>query len=150
MTQMHSTSNLSDGDQRQIWTGALLSGGASRRMGLDKLELQFPDGTFLLDRPAQALRESCGTCLLVGEKNRRAPMAGQFTLVPDQTQGGGPLSALLGAMTACQTPWLLLLGGDMPLLTASHMKVFQKCAEEVPNQVLMAESSEGLEPLWSA
>ncbi len=150
MTQMRLTSNPTTGNQQRLWTGALLSGGASKRMGQDKLVLQFPDGTFLLDRPARALQESCGTCLLVGSESRSSTVAAEFLATPDFISGEGPLSALLGAMTVCQTPWLLLLGGDMPSITSNHLTDFQRRAEKFPDHVLMAESPNGLEPLCSA
>lgn len=87
---------------------AVLAGGLSSRMGLDKRFLKI-GSLNLLDR-AVALGESFGRVLICGL------VAGRDCL-PDKTPGQGPISGLLSVAAEITKPtWVLVLPVDMPLL----------------------------------
>ena len=140
---------MTPGEPRPGWTGALLVGGRSRRMGRDKLVLRLPDGRRLVECGADALRAVCTDCVAVGEAARRLGLPG-FRALDDSSLGSGPAAGLLAALAACRTPWLLLLAGDMPGVTASHLAALQREAERDPERALLGEAGGRILPLPSA
>ena len=70
------------------WVGAVLTGGASTRMGRDKATIEI-DGRTMADRVAAALRTAGATDIL-----RVGGPAGE---VPDDDPGAGPLGGILTA-----------------------------------------------------
>jgi len=132
------------------WTGALLVGGASRRMGCDKLALRLEGGERLVERPAAALREVCGTLLAVGTPSGGDLGLAGFRAIPDALAGQGPLGGLLAALEAATTRWVLLLAGDMPRLSGAFLAALQAEAMLDPDRALIPRSARGLEPLAAA
>jgi molybdopterin-guanine dinucleotide biosynthesis protein A len=87
--------------------GLLLTGGASRRMGVPKATLEL-DGTRLADRAAAALARVCAPVLEVGPGYTALPVA------PEQPPGRGPLAALVaGADAASSAGPVVLLACDL-------------------------------------
>ncbi len=134
------------------WTGALLMGGASRRMGEDKLGMLLPDGRRVLDGPADALRGTCARLLGAGADGPEDPrLPSGFDPVPDPVaERPGPLVVLGALLATADTPWLLLAAGDLPLLRADHLSALAQAAEEDPQRALVALSARGPEPLVAA
>ncbi len=130
---------------RLRWTGALLVGGRSRRMGRDKLALPL-DGGRLVDRAADALRATCSVHLCVG---RELDLEG-FRFVPDAAPDCGPLAGLVAALEAARTPAVVGLAGDLPGIDAAFVRALQVEAEKTPGSVCIPVSEEGLEPLAAA
>jgi molybdenum cofactor guanylyltransferase len=97
-----------------IWTGVILAGGASRRMGVDKALVQV-DGVAMAARVASALRGGgCDPVLCQGGDAEALEMLG-LAVVADSQPGAGPVAAILDALsatdsnivvTACDLPWL--------------------------------------------
>jgi molybdenum cofactor guanylyltransferase len=141
---------LSGFSPRSDWTGALLVGGRSRRMGVDKLRLTLPDGERLVDHPAAALRATCGHLLAIDAAGGAAPRLEGFSVVPDSIPDIGPAASLLTALQYATTPWVLLLAGDMPQVGPHFLRRLQDLAEEEPGCALLAESPHGLEPTLAA
>lgn len=133
---------------RPNWTGALLVGGRSRRMGTDKLLLRLPDGARLMERPGAALRAVCGACLQVGGGTAHA--LADFTPLADAPQAEGPLAGLLAALYAARTAWVLVLAGDLPAVDAAFLAALQDEAERDPARALLPQSAAGLQPLCAA
>lgn len=130
---------------RAGWTGALLAGGRSRRMGQDKLLMRLPDGRRLCERPANALAQVCTHLLQLGRPEE--PLHPGFEPLADAAGCSGPLAGLLAALEAARTPWLLLAAGDMPNLSAELLAELQQEAERDPARALLPE---GPEPLCAA
>lgn len=92
----------------------ILAGGASRRMGRDKLPLKVGDAT-LLDRVHEALSSRCAEVLVVG--------GGGYTpagirRVPDLRTGHqGPLAGIETGLLAARHRVVFVAAGDMPFLT---------------------------------
>jgi molybdenum cofactor guanylyltransferase len=96
------------------FAGAVLTGGASRRMGRDK-SLVAIDGQPMAARVVAALTEAgCQPVIVVGGDRARLTSVG-LTVIDDQWPGEGPLGAIITALrttgvptivAACDLPWL--------------------------------------------
>jgi molybdopterin-guanine dinucleotide biosynthesis protein A len=102
------------------WTGVVLVGGSSRRMGEDKATLRRPDGRTWLKAALDTL-DAAGAdeLLVVGGEAVTAP-TGRW--IPDLHPGQGPLAGLEAALHASRHPWCLLVACDMPQLEADLLR----------------------------
>ena len=90
------------------FTGAVLTGGTSSRMGQDKATVVV-DGVAMGARVVAALRDAGATDVLaVGG----AGIEG-IPLVPDG-EGSGPIAGIRGALTAAENDIIVVLACDMP------------------------------------
>lgn len=108
------------------WTGLLLAGGASKRMGQSKSQLRISDSasrTFLQQGWSQ-LQSSTDAHFLLGQSSE-LPQELQW---PDLNPFAGPLKALVDALPKVETPWVLLLPVDMPGLELCALQEFQQFA----------------------
>lgn len=128
------------------WTGVLLTGGLSSRMGQDKLQMRLPNGELLVERPAGALASVCGTCCSVRRAQAPAFVPEGFEDLLDVEPGGGPLAGVVSAVQHARTPWVLVVGGDMPALDGGFLRAFMDLAEREPHFALMV-GGRRLEPL---
>jgi molybdopterin-guanine dinucleotide biosynthesis protein A len=100
--------------------GLLLTGGASRRLGVDKAGV-LVDGARLADRSAGLLTSVCDPVLELG------PGASGLPAVLEEPRGAGPLAALVaGADALDHRGWsgpVLLLAVDLPRLSAAAVAV---------------------------
>ena len=76
----------------QGWTGVVLAGGRSSRMGQDKALIEI-DGRTLLDRALDALQPHVDDLLVIGDPVKYGHV-GPFVLA-DDIPGWEPLSAML-------------------------------------------------------
>jgi molybdopterin-guanine dinucleotide biosynthesis protein A len=100
-------------------TGAVMAGGASRRMGQDKALLTL-DGEPLWLRQTQVLREAGAEIIGVVRQRKQTALAlpPEIHLWHDAVIGAGPLAGLDAALSACETEWLAVLATDMPRIDA--------------------------------
>jgi molybdopterin-guanine dinucleotide biosynthesis protein A len=95
----------------------LLTGGASRRLGVDKAQLVRPDGTTLAQHAAASLRDVCGACVEVG------PGVSGLPATRESPAGAGPLAALVAGVHALSVEGpIVLLGCDYPRLDAAALR----------------------------
>jgi molybdenum cofactor guanylyltransferase len=88
----------------------ILAGGKATRLGgVDKRELVV-EGRTIFERQRAVLD---GLPLLVSSTREIAGV----TTVRDSIVDGGPLAGIAAGLEAAQTPWLLVLAGDMPYVT---------------------------------
>jgi molybdopterin-guanine dinucleotide biosynthesis protein A len=92
-----------------VTAGILLTGGASRRMGLDKATLVI-DGETLAIRAARVLAAACNPVLDVG------PGVSGLRATREDPPGGGPLAALVAGAHALGALPVVLLACDMPFV----------------------------------
>lgn len=98
-------------------TGAILAGGAGRRMGGQDKGLVLLEGRPLVAWVIAALAPQVDELLIVANRNQDAYRAFGLRVVGDLRPGhAGPLAGLEAALTACTTPWLLTSPVDTPLL----------------------------------
>ncbi len=97
-------------------TGAVLAGGASRRMGRPKHELTLPDGRTMLDAVIDALDALCREVVVVGEAETSRKQ------VHDLRPGQGPLAAVEALLASGNDHEYLVCPCDLPLITPALLK----------------------------
>ena len=100
-----------------IVTGVVLTGGASRRMGTDKA-LVAVDGVAMAARVASALAEGgCDPVVCQGGDAQLLAALGMAVLA-DTLPGGGPVAAILDALSAAVAGDVLVCACDLPWMDA--------------------------------
>jgi molybdenum cofactor guanylyltransferase len=89
--------------------GVLLTGGASRRMGIDKATIVV-NGETLATRAARVLGAVCDPVIEVGTGVTDLPCT------REDPPGGGPLAALVAGARALDARMVVLLGCDYPFV----------------------------------
>jgi molybdenum cofactor guanylyltransferase len=111
-------------------SGAVLAGGRSRRLGLDKTTLPWPPlaaqdegaglpgaaGATLLEHTAGTLASLCDEVLVAGYRGAR-PLPPRLRAVPDLFPEGGSLGGIYSALQAAAHDVLLAVATDMPFLS---------------------------------
>jgi molybdopterin-guanine dinucleotide biosynthesis protein A len=97
------------------WTGVVLAGGQSSRMGRDKALIEI-NGRTLLDRALDKLEPHVQELLVIGDPMKYGHV-GPF-VVADDIPGVGPLGGIVTAMRYASHDRLLVLACDMPHVTA--------------------------------
>jgi molybdenum cofactor guanylyltransferase len=95
--------------------GWVLAGGQSRRMGRDKAATPLA-GQTLLQRMLDKLHALGVTAHVAGGSAGELPAA---TFVADRLAGLGPMSGLETALRHSESPLVLVLGVDLPLLSVT-------------------------------
>lgn len=93
------------------FTGFVLAGGKSSRMGADKYALEI-DGETFLDRAVNVLKPVCETVKLV--LNDAQNIATNLPIVRDIYQGRGALGGIHAALKDCETKFAVILAVDLP------------------------------------
>lgn len=101
-------------------TGAVLAGGASRRMGRDKAQLPLNGEPFWLRQARVLQRAGAGTVGVVRQPAQDPlDLPAGIPLWHDAVTDAGPLAGLHAALSQCTTEWLAVAATDMPSLDAS-------------------------------
>lgn len=96
---------------KQGWTGVVLAGGKSSRMGRDKALIEI-DGRTMLDRALDKLDPHCAELLVIGGSEKYGHV-GPF-VIADEWPGKGPLGGIATAMRYASNDKLLVIACDMP------------------------------------
>lgn len=97
-------------------SGFILVGGASSRMGTDKALLTFAGETFI-ERIATELSDVTDSIALVGRPDQNFNL--KLPIVADVYEHWGALGGIHGALSACQSPWALVVACDLPFVNRS-------------------------------
>ncbi len=133
-------------------TGFVLAGGASRRMGKDKSQLQLGDET-MVERQLRLLRSVCHFIGVIGPLEKFKGLAilslpEEVPCWPDDMPGRGPLGGLLSGLRRTRTEFNLFLGCDLPYTQARFLHFLCERALAVEADVTIPQSrGHGLEPL---
>lgn len=103
------------------FAAVLLAGGASRRMGRDKPQLDWNGGT-LLAHQAQTLRLTGAHQFLLSCRSEQARSVEGFMLVNDTQRDAGPAAALADAWRAVNSEVMLTLAVDLPRMPADYLR----------------------------
>ncbi|QSF44806.1 molybdenum cofactor guanylyltransferase [Paenibacillus tianjinensis] len=104
------------------YTGILLTGGASRRMGRDKALLELA-GRPVIARLADELSSLAGsTVIACGPRERREYSFLGLPQIADEYQGCGPLAGLHAALTHSRNEWNLVAACDLPFASAEFLQ----------------------------
>lgn len=93
------------------WTGVVLAGGRSSRMGRDKALIEV-EGATLLERAVQRLRPHVREVLVIGDPALYGHLHPQ--VLPDEVSGQGPLGGIVTALKRARYVRVLVLACDMP------------------------------------
>lgn len=97
-------------DQKPEAVGAILAGGASTRMGVDKAQVVVA-GRPMVEWVAEALRPVCAQVVVVG---RTEPLAGLAPVPDPGAPHQGPLSGLVAAFDTAGPRPVLVVAVDQP------------------------------------
>ena len=130
----------------RTWTGVVLAGGRSRRMGTDKALIEL-DGSTLLDRAVELLRPHARELLIIGDVDRHVhPHAGT---IGDRRPGLGPLGGLITALEHSRYGRIIALACDMPAVNDRLiLRLKAHCDASVDAAVPVHD--QGIEPLAAA
>ena len=96
------------------WTGVVLAGGKSSRMGKDKALIEL-EGVNLLDRAIELLRPHVREVLVMGDPMKYA--SPHASVIADAEEGLGPVGGITTAMARARYGRLLVVACDMPVLS---------------------------------
>ncbi|MDN4603627.1 molybdenum cofactor guanylyltransferase [Paenibacillus sp. F6_3S_P_1C] len=110
------------------WTGIILAGGLSRRMGSNKAWLDWK-GSSVLEQVIQAMTPAVNRIIISAGNNTAAYNALPYDCVHDAYPGKGPLAGLHAALKSSETDWNLVCACDMPLLQATFFNGMKRLTE---------------------
>jgi len=94
-------------------TALILAGGRAMRLGgIDKHALVV-DGLSIFDRQCNVLLPRVADIIVSAQSS----IPGHKT-VADRVAGAGPLAGIAAGVAEARTPWLLVIAGDMPYISA--------------------------------
>jgi molybdopterin-guanine dinucleotide biosynthesis protein A len=131
------------------FSGAVLTGGRSRRMGADKAFLAV-DGQPMVLRVAGALRRAGAADVhaIGGERDALAALG--LTAHPDPRQGNGPLAGLLTAFDVVDQDVAVVLATDLAWIdTATIIRLVAALSADTAAAAAVARADR-LEPLCAA
>lgn len=133
-------------------SGVILAGGASRRMGRDKLRLNV-GGKPLVQRAHGSLAKRCDEILLVTSSS--TPEQENYGLaarpIKDLRPGQrGPLAGLEAALAAARHDRVFVAAGDMPLVPESLVNFLLESLSETGTRVAVPKYGGRLHPLCAA
>jgi molybdopterin-guanine dinucleotide biosynthesis protein A len=129
-----------------MWTGAVLAGGRSRRLGgLNKAGLVLrPGGASILDRLLARLRRLVDRTIIVADDADRFSAAG-VPVIADLVADGGALGALYTAVHSAETERTLVVACDMPFASEALLAHLIGVGREV--DIAIPRTARGYEPL---
>lgn len=114
------------------WTGIILAGGQSSRMGANKALLEL-NGSAVLTHISNAIRPAVSRIIVATGSDEAIYNAlgdEDFECVKDVYPGKGPLAGLHAALSASRTEWNLVSACDMPLLQTSFFSGMKILTEQ--------------------
>ena len=121
----------------------ILVGGSSRRMGTDKLYLQF-EGQTLLER-AITTCETCFKEVKLVARNLSSLSSLDYELVQDSPSAKGPMAGIIAALEDCKTAICFVTAVDLPDL--SHKVIESLIYQYKDQQYFGLLEAKGLQPL---
>ncbi len=128
-------------------TAAVLAGGRSMRMGVDKTLLHV-DGVPLVSRVVEAVSSVCSHVTVVTNRPDSLADAGLpegVSVLTDEVAYLGPLGGLVTAMGAATDEWVLAVAADLPWLSTGLIRALWELRDGA--DVVVPVTAEGAEPL---
>jgi molybdopterin-guanine dinucleotide biosynthesis protein A len=126
-------------------TLAIQAGGASKRMGRDKALLPFL-GKPLILRVIERASMFCTEMLITANEPEKFRFL-DIPTYPDPVSGAGPLAGLYSAFLHAETPYVAVVGCDMPFVSPDLLGLELVTLIENDADVVIPRSADGLEPL---
>ena len=105
------------------FTGVVLAGGRSSRMGQDKAMLTLPNGRTLLDQALHTLRAAGASELLVSVHQGQTYGRPGTRELTDSVDNCGPLAGLVAALDNASTDRIVVLAVDLPSITPIYLQM---------------------------
>jgi molybdopterin-guanine dinucleotide biosynthesis protein A len=126
------------------FTGLLLAGGLSTRMGRDKATLRI-QGEPLWSRQLALLKKLEPKALWVSARTPPAWLPPNVEVLLDEPPSRGPLSGIARALERIETTHLLVLAIDLPEMSSAHLQKLAGFAK--PGRGVIPATSRHFEPL---
>jgi len=123
---------------------AILAGGRATRFGGQNKGALIVDGRTILARQLAELAPLAGDLMLVGA---RAQAPHGLRAIADIVPGCGPLGGIHAALSEARGSAVLVVGCDMPYVTAAFAAFLFSCADEGDALVVVPRSGDRLHPL---
>ena len=107
------------------FTGFVLVGGKSSRMGADKFALEI-DGETFLTRAAKVLEPVCETIKIILNQTQNIEI--DFAIVRDFYSERGALGGIQAALKNCDTKFAVVLAVDLPFVSTEALENLQTIA----------------------
>jgi molybdopterin-guanine dinucleotide biosynthesis protein A len=129
----------------------VIAGGKSRRMGRDKAQIAWRNGqqnATLLSHAVDRLRSVSSRVFVVGD----VEIGGATVeVLHDLVPGSGPLGGIHAALSSTETPWNIVLGVDLPLISTAFLRwMAQICRLESQKKVIVPRINDEFQPLSAA
>ncbi len=122
------------------FSGIVLAGGASRRMGRPKSQLRLGNET-VLERQVRLLRRVTGAVALIGPPE--TSLDTDLAVYPDVLPGRGPLGGIFTGLLRSRTEYNLVLSCDLPFMEARFLEYLAERALETAADVTVPETPDG-------
>ncbi len=130
-------------------TGVVLAGGRARRMGGEDKGLIPFRGKPLVAYALDALDAVVGQIFVNANRNHAAYARFGYPVIADRTDSfDGPLAGLLRAMQAAETPYVLTVPCDAPLVTGELLARLCTVLRETEAELSAAHDGERLHPVF--
>ena len=130
-------------------SGVILAGGASRRMGRDKLELTV-GGEPLVQRVYDTLADRCEEILMVTSGSSVDYGLAAKTVRDLRSGQKGPLAGIEAGLAAARNDRVFVAAGDMPLIPKSLVNYLLESISDGYARVAVPEYGGRLHPLCAA
>jgi molybdenum cofactor guanylyltransferase len=124
-------------------TCAILAGGRSRRMGRDKAMIQVGETT-LLEHTYEIARRVFQDIVVVSSLHNALPGV-NARIVRDVLPVSGSLTGIVSALLAVETPYVFVLGCDMPFLSEKAIRYVMN--ENRGESIVIPRTEAGFEPM---
>lgn len=137
-------------DARLAFSGAILTGGKSSRMGMDKAFV-LVDGLPLASRVEAAHTAAGATEVLAVGGDERGLRALGLRFVADLYPGDGPLGGIISALRAATTPVVVVTATDMPFLNGKDVTPLLDALSVEDESLVAVSAAEGhTQPMHAA
>jgi molybdopterin-guanine dinucleotide biosynthesis protein A len=127
-------------------TAIVLCGGESRRFGSDKTRARL-GATSVLDHLLDTLPPPWPVVCVGAKRNTTR----EVTWCREEPPGGGPVAGVSAALPLVDTPFSVLLGGDMPYAGGPAAALADRLRAETDREVVAARDGDGrVQPLLAA
>ena len=127
-----------------MFSGIVLAGGKSRRMGKDKRRLLFR-GRTLLEISVNRLRKITDEILVVTGEEKEDLDIGEVRFVPDIEKNGGPMVGILSGLCEMKNRYGIVTPVDNPLISEEYLNYMKQ--EAIGYDLIVPKWQRGIEPL---
>lgn len=131
-------------EKRLPMTAVILAGGKSRRLGGIDKPLIAIGGQRIIDRTFRIVSNCCQE-ILISSNNPQPYTTFPVTTVPDLYPDHGALGGIYSCLRQAVFPYVLMLAGDMPFISAAAIRHLWSRHEDY--DVILPKSSDGRQPL---